>query len=87
MALKIKLMRMGTKQKPHHKIVIAQQSKDRDADFVEEIGFYNPTFESPLIKIKRERLDYWLKMGAKPTKTVQALLKKEGQMKTQLTER
>jgi len=71
-------MRRGTKQKPHQKIVVVQQSKGRDTNFVEQVGFYNPIFDPPLVKVNRERTEYWLKMGARPTKTVESLLKKEG---------
>jgi small subunit ribosomal protein S16 len=78
MALKIRLMRKGTKKKPHQKIVITGQRHGRDANFVEQIGVYNPLYNPPLVKINRERAAYWLKVGAKPTETVENLLKKEG---------
>lgn len=76
MALKIRLMRRGTKQSPHHKIVVIEDSKARNSDFIEELGFYNPVFNPPLIKINQERVNYWIKMGAKPTKTLESLLKR-----------
>ena len=77
MALRIRLARFGTKHKPHYKIVVAEQKKGRNSKFVEQVGIYNPTFVPPLIKLERKRIDYWIKMGAKPTEAVEAVLKKE----------
>lgn len=77
MALRIRLTREGTKKKQHQKIVVIEQSKDRDANFVEQVGFYNPTVNPPMVKVNRERAAYWLKVGAKPTPTVKSILKKQ----------
>ncbi|MCM8766378.1 MAG: 30S ribosomal protein S16 [Candidatus Omnitrophica bacterium] len=77
MALRIKLIRFGTKHKPHYKIVVAGQHKGRNSDFIEQLGIYSTNYHPPLCKIDRKRTDYWLKMGAKPTESVEKLLKKE----------
>ena len=46
--------------------------------FVETIGTYNPSprGQEVLSKINIERADYWVSVGAKPTDTVKALIKK-----------
>jgi len=76
MALRIRLMRLGTKHKPHYKIAVSDKGRARNSKFVEEIGFYNPGYNPSLFKVDQKRLEYWLKVGAKPTKTVESLLKK-----------
>lgn len=77
MAVRIRLMRCGTKHKPHYKIVVTSQQKSRNSNFIEELGFYNPTFNPPLVKVNRERTRYWLESGAKPTETVERIFKRE----------
>ncbi|MGE4357929.1 MAG: 30S ribosomal protein S16 [Candidatus Omnitrophota bacterium] len=77
MALRIRMVRLGTKHKPHYKIVVASQHKARNSNFIEQLGFYNPNTEPSLFNINRKRMDYWLKNGARPTDSVKALLKKE----------
>ncbi|MCM8783817.1 MAG: 30S ribosomal protein S16 [Candidatus Omnitrophica bacterium] len=77
MALIIKMVRFGTKHKPHYKIVVACQQKSRDSDFVEQLGIYSPNSNPALFNIDRRRMDVWLKKGAKPTQSVKSLLKKE----------
>jgi len=77
MALRIRLARFGTKHKPHYKIIVTEQRKGRNSNFIEQLGIYNPSFNPPLIKLERKRIDYWLKIGAKPTEAVINILKKE----------
>ena len=62
------------KRRPHFRITVFDQRRGRDSRFIEEIGFYNPLTEA--IKIKRERLDSWVKKGAQLSTTVKNLLKK-----------
>ncbi|MCM8778647.1 MAG: 30S ribosomal protein S16 [Candidatus Omnitrophica bacterium] len=77
MALKIKMVRLGTKHKPHYKIVVASREKSRNSNFIEQLGIYSPNFHPPLFKIDRKRTDYWLKMGARPTEAVENIFKRE----------
>ena len=76
MAVVVRLRRIGKnpKKKPHFRISVFDQREGRDSRFIEEIGFYNPITEA--IKIKRERLDSWIKKGAQLSTTVKNLLKK-----------
>ncbi|MCM8757856.1 MAG: 30S ribosomal protein S16 [Candidatus Omnitrophica bacterium] len=78
MALKIRLRRIGKrpKKRPFFRITVAESSWARDGKFIEEIGFYDPTKNPPLIKLNKERYQYWIKKGAKPTETVANLAKK-----------
>ncbi|WP_455521091.1 30S ribosomal protein S16 [Parvimonas micra] len=75
MAVKIRLKRMGSKKKPFYRIVVADSRAPRDGKFIEEIGYYNPLTESKEIKVGAEKVNAWIKNGAKPTDTVNRLFK------------
>ena len=75
MAVKIRLKRMGSKKKPFYRIVVADSRAPRDGKFIEEIGYYNPLTESKEIKVDAEKVNSWIKNGAKPTDTVNRLFK------------
>ena len=75
MAVKIRLKRMGSKKKPFYRIVVADSRAPRDGKFIEEIGYYNPLTESTEIKVDAEKVNAWIKNGAKPTDTVNRLFK------------
>lgn len=76
MAVHIRLRRIGKnpKGKPHFRVSVFDQRKGRDSSFIEELGYYNPI--SKQIKIKKERLDFWLKNGAQISPTVKNLVKR-----------
>jgi small subunit ribosomal protein S16 len=75
MAVKIRLARHGAKKKPFYRIVVADSESPRDGRFIEAVGTYDPVQQPAAIDIKKERLDYWLSQGAKPTNTVRSLIK------------
>ncbi len=81
MAVKLRLKRMGSKQRPFYRIVAADARSPRDGRFIETVGTYNPISEPAEIKIDKELAIKWLDNGAQPTDTVRALLKKEGVLK------
>lgn len=73
----IRLSRGGAKARPFYNIVVADKRNRRDGRFIERIGFYNPLAkggEVPL-NVAQDRLSYWVGVGAKPSDTVQRLLK------------
>jgi len=74
--VKIRLRRMGAKKNPYYRIVVSDSRRARDGRFIEEIGTYDPLAEPAQIKVDAERAKYWLGVGAQPTDTVRALLKK-----------
>ena len=76
--VKIRLKRMGAKKAPFYRIVVTDSRSPRDGAFIEEIGHYNPLMDPAEIKIDGERAKYWLGVGAQPSDTVRALLKKGG---------
>lgn len=76
--VKIRLKRMGANKKPFYRVVVADSRSPRDGRFIEELGYYNPLVEPPVIKIDEEKAAKWLGNGAQPTDTVKALFKKAG---------
>ncbi len=78
MSVKIRLTRKGTKKKPFYRIVAADVECPRDGRFLEALGTYDPMQEPAVITLKEDRINYWLGEGAKPSTTVQSILKKQG---------
>lgn len=76
--VKIRLKRMGAHKKPFYRVVVADSRTPRDGKFIEEIGYYNPLTEPPVIKIDDEKAKGWLANGAQPTEVVKGLFKKSG---------
>ncbi|MFH0839308.1 MAG: 30S ribosomal protein S16 [Candidatus Omnitrophota bacterium] len=74
----IRLKRLGTKKKPHSRIVVMDRRSSRDGKSLEQLGFYDPSKNPPAIKINKERAQHWLKVGAQPSETIRSLFKKEG---------
>jgi len=77
MAVKIRLTRKGAKKKPFYRIVAADAEFPRDGRFLENLGTYDPMVDPAAITLKEDRINYWLSQGAKPTTTVQSILKKQ----------
>ncbi|MFH2137184.1 MAG: 30S ribosomal protein S16 [Candidatus Omnitrophota bacterium] len=75
MAVVIRLARLGSKRKPHHKIVVIEQHRPRDGRFIEEIGYYDPSHEPAFVDVKVERAMHWLSVGAQPSPTVKSIFK------------
>lgn len=81
MAVKIRLMRFGTKKSPFYRVVVADSRSPRDGRFLEIIGTYDATQEPATVKIDEEKAVEWLNKGAQPTDTARSLLSKEGIIK------
>ena len=80
MAVKLRLKRGGSKQRPHYRIVASDSRSPRDGRFIDTIGTYNPIPAEYEVKIDEEKALYWLANGAQPTDTVRNLLSKNGIM-------
>lgn len=78
MAVRIRLKRMGSRNRPFFRIVVADARAPRDGRFVEEIGYYDPLAKEGNVRIKEDRALYWLGQGAQPTETVSSFLKRLG---------
>ena len=78
MAVRIRLKRLGTKKKPHLRIVVCDIRRARDGKTIEELGYYDPSKNPTFIHIEKERARFWLSKGATPTDTIKSLFKKQG---------
>ena len=77
MSVKIRLTRHGGKKRPFYRIVVSDSRSPRDGKFIDQVGTYDPKAVSGGIKLDREKVERWLKRGAKPTQTVSEIIKKE----------
>lgn len=73
--LAIKLMRTGAKKRPSYRVVVKEKQSKRDGAYLENVGTYDPTRQPAEIKLKMDRVRYWIGKGAQPTDTVGQLIK------------
>ena len=78
MAVRIRLRRMGKKKSPRYRLAVVDSRTKRDGRFVEFVGFYDPTSQPYLLKLKEDRIFEWLRLGASLSDTVESLLRREG---------
>ena len=74
--LTIRLRRMGSTKKPYFRVVVTEARLARDSSFVENVGTYNPRSKPAQVALNKERIEHWLKQGAKPSDSVRTLLGK-----------
>jgi len=75
--LTIRLSRFGKKKKPFYRVVVTESRRPRDGRFVEIVGTYDPLKKPAEIKLKAERIKYWIGCGAQPSDTVRSFLRRE----------
>ena len=75
MSVKIKLSRIGRRNEPKYRLVIAPSGVKRDGKYIEKIGFYDPLKDNKNLTVNKDRYEYWIKVGAQPTDGVVKLLK------------
>jgi small subunit ribosomal protein S16 len=71
----IRLTRMGAKKKPAYRVVVTDKRRPRDSKTIEIVGHYNPRLEPIELNLKRDRIGYWIGVGAQPTDTVARLIR------------
>ncbi|GAB4306219.1 MAG: 30S ribosomal protein S16 [Myxococcota bacterium] len=77
MAVVLRLTRHGAKGRPYYRIVAADSRSPRDGRFIEILGHYHPIeAQEKQVVIKHDRVNYWLKQGAKPSETLRGIFKK-----------
>ena len=74
--VRIRLRRIGTKNVPAYRIVVADARSPRDGRFIESLGTYDPRKATDNFKVDVERAKYWVQKGAQPSDTVRSILKK-----------
>lgn len=65
--IKIRLMRIGGRQRPFYRVVAINERSKRTGGYLELLGTYDPLTTPHDIKLKQDRIDYWLKLGAQPS--------------------
>ena len=78
MATKIRLKRIGRRNRPFYRLVIMDARKRRDGAAIEEVGWYNPTAKDEMYSLKEDRILHWLQEGAQPTDTAHDILRTAG---------
>jgi small subunit ribosomal protein S16 len=78
MPVRIRMKRVGAKNAPVYRIVVADGRSPRDGKFIEELGTYHPRKAGDNFKFDVERAKYWVSKGAQPSDTVASFLKKAG---------
>lgn len=80
MAVRLRLKRFGRKNRPFFRIGAFDARTARDGQPIEELGYYDPWVadEGKKVSLKRDRIIYWLDVGAKPTLIVSQLLRRNG---------
>lgn len=78
--VKIRLRRVGARNRPSYRLVVADSRTSQDGMSLAAIGHYNPLTDPETVVIDEEKALYWLKQGAQPTATATRLLAKLGIM-------
>ena len=74
--LVIRLRRAGSKKRPFYRVVVTDSRAARDSSFVEVLGHYNPRTKPETLKLDRDRVEHWLKLGAQPSSTIATMLQR-----------
>ena len=72
------MKRVGAKNSPYFRIVVADSRSPRDGKFIEEIGSYQPLKKGDNFILKLDRAQYWVSKGAQPSDTVASFIKNAG---------
>lgn len=78
--VRIRFKRLGRRHRPAYRLAAMDVRSPRDSKTIEELGIYDPCHPDKELQLNlnRERIEYWLSVGAQPSDTVRDLLKKEG---------
>ena len=78
MATKIRLKRIGRRNRPFYRIVVMDSRNKRDGAAIEELGWFNPVDQNKTYSLDDERIIHWLKAGAQPSDALHGLMKRSG---------
>lgn len=74
--LRIRMSRVGRKNAPTYRFVVSDRTKDTFGDSLETLGSYNPRTKE--LVLNKERVTYWISVGAQPSDTVHNILVTNG---------
>ena len=80
MATKIRLKRIGRRNRPFYRLIIIDSRKRRDGLAIEQVGWYDPLKKDKdsNFSLKEDRIIAWLQLGAQVTDPVNKLMKRSG---------
>jgi len=76
-AVRIRMKRFGSKNRPQWRIVVSDTKMPRDGRFIEEIGYYDALPKEDIFVVKQDRLDYWVKQGAQMSVALKSLVRRQ----------
>lgn len=74
----MRLARVGATKQPSYRVVVIDSRSSRDGRALDIIGHYNPRTEPIELQIDAEKASHWLSQGARPSDTVERLLRRAG---------
>ena len=78
MATKIRLKRIGRRNRPFYRLIVIDSRKKRDGAAIEQVGWFNPIATENSYEINDERILHWLGEGAIPSDAVKKIMRQEG---------
>ena len=78
MAVKIRLKRMGRRNRPFYRLIAIDSKKRREGREIERLGWYNPLKKEFSYKINEDRILYWLEKGAETSEATKGIFKRRG---------
>jgi small subunit ribosomal protein S16 len=72
--LSIRMRRTGSKKRPFYRVVVTEGREPREGSFLEVLGTYNPRTRPAVVELDKERINHWIKNGARPSDSVRTLL-------------
>lgn len=73
MSVRIRLTRVGNRNNPFYRIVVAKDANPNNGKAIEFLGTYDPKGGGKVV-LKKERYNYWLGVGAIPSDTVNSFV-------------
>ena len=73
--LRIRLMRVGRRNRPQYRVVVTDTRRPRESRYHEVIGYYDPVPNPSICRIRLDRYEYWISKGAQPSIAVRRLIK------------
>ena len=84
MSVRIRLQRIGRPKRAYYRVVAIDQRAKRNGKPIEILGQYDPVLQENKLSVKQDRVEYWLKNGAKPSDTVASLLNAKKEVKEEV---
>jgi len=78
MAVSMRLRRFGRHKKPQYRVVVVDSRRTGAGRRLEDLGTYNPLKNPAEVKLRDDRVLYWIQQGATPSETVASILRKSG---------